>query len=1553
MRLVYYGKDTPPSPTHGTPFAEITASTQRSPVIPRHRVMILAPGQPIPHGRPYRYHPNGSVYMMTARKRVGPLPVQQLYVRHSVDHSSSDSSSRLSLSDHYSLDLPSTFAGPSRKRCRSLMTSVPALPLVSRALSPDHADLIPSPKRVRDIGYLADVEVGPRDTRVERVTHPAMPEDILEPAQEGAVQVTYETLGDLVQRFHDHTHAILVHRVQVIEGVQREQGHKIVGVKSAVTALTERVAELERDNRRLRGTASVESQREEVEELVARRVAEEMEAREAARNLETLNGNEEEQEGENGGNENRGEGGNGNGDNGGNEKRGNEGNGNRGNRGNGNHGINYGGTEGVVGLTRWFEKMETVFNISNYPPKMAPDEEDRVERFIGGLPDNIQGNVIATNTARLQEAIRIANQLMDKKLQGYAARSAENKRRIAYTVGNNERKGYVGSFPCCNKCRLHYEGLYTIRCGNCKKIGHQTRDCRVTVNLNTQGAAVGNQQGIVYYECGSPGHFRKDCPKMRGQNRGNQTRNKAGNKTGGNEVIAKAYAIGGGGTNPDSNVGTGTFLFNNCYASMLFDSGANRSFMSSTFSALLDVAPSTLDTSYAIELADGRVSEINIVLRGCMLGLLGHPFNIDLMPVELGSFDVIIGMDWLAKYHALVVCDVKGVHIPYGDEVLIIRGDDCDGESKLNIISCTKTHKYIQKGCQVYLVQVTSKKAEDKSEEKRFEDVPIVREFPKVFLEDLLGLPPARHVEFQINSVPGAAPVARAPPSSSSWGAPVLFVKKKDGSFRMCIDYRSRVYSKIDLRSGYYQLRVREEDILKTAFRTRYGHYEFQVMPFGLTNAPAVFMDLMNRVCKPYLDRFVIVFVDDILIYSKNKKGHEGHLKLILKLLKEEELYAKFSKCEFWLSKVQFFGHVLDSEGIHVDPVKIEAIKDWESPKTPTEICQFLGLAGYYQRFIEAAFQALPEPDYVPGPEEPEQAPPSPVYIPYVLEPEYPEYIPVEDESDPDEDPEDDDDEDPEEGLADYPTDHDDDDDDEEEEEEPSGDDADAEDEEQDEDDDDEEEEHSASADSIPPPPALRVTARISFRPQPPTLSFTKEDAERFLAMLIPLPSPLTPLSSPLPQIPSPPLPASPPILPIHEAGESSAAASARPIEGRRTDYGFVGFIEAEIRRRIAEDIGYGIRDAWIDPRDVAEEEALTTLEGVNTRVTELAARVEMLVDDSRYHYETGRLVDQEARCSREAWAHSIGLSSAVHFELQGYMTHTWVQDQRIDAQDTLIATLTTQLSSLQGHLVTALGEIQKMAPKRVAPRRTTRLNLGATSDPNQAPSTTTTTITNAQLQAMIDQGVNAALAARLPPNRQVVFQIDLIPGAAPVARAPYRLAPPEMKELSEQLKELSDKGFIRPSSTPWGASVLFVKKKDGSFRMCIDYRELNKLTVKNRYSLPRIDDLFYQLQGSSVYSKIDFRSGYHQLRVREEDVPKTAFRTRYGHYEFQVMPFGLTNAPEIFMDLMNRVCKPYLDKFVIVFIEDILISSKNKKEHEEHLSTILKLLKKEELYAK
>ncbi|GJW35915.1 putative reverse transcriptase domain-containing protein [Tanacetum coccineum] len=339
------------------------------------------------------------------------------------------------------------------------------------------------------------------------------------------------------------------------------------------------------------------------------------------------------------------------------------------------------------------------------------------------------------------------------------------------------------------------------------------------------------------------------------------------------------------------------------------------------------------------------------------------------MPIKLGSFDVVIGMDWLSKYHARIICDEKVVHIPIDGETLIIRGDR--SKTRLSLISCIKTKRYISRGYQVFIAQVMEKKLD----EKRLEDIPVVKEFLEVFPEDLPGLPPVR--QELSNQLQELADQGFIRPSTSPWGAPVSFVKKKDGSFRMCIDYQelnkltvknryplpriydlfdqlqgSSIYSKIDLRSGYHQLRVKDEDIPNTAFRTLYGHYEFQVMPFGLTNAPTVFMDLMNRVCKLYLDKFVIVFIDDILIYSRNKEEHTNHLRIILELLKKEKLYAKFSKCDFWISIVQFLGHVIDSQGIHVDPAKIEAVKNWASPTTPTEVRQFLGLAGYYRRFI-------------------------------------------------------------------------------------------------------------------------------------------------------------------------------------------------------------------------------------------------------------------------------------------------------------------------------------------------------------------------------------------------------------------------------------------------------------------------------------------------------------------------------------------------------------------------------------------------------------------------
>nr|GEZ76092.1 putative reverse transcriptase domain-containing protein [Tanacetum cinerariifolium] len=481
-----------------------------------------------------------------------------------------------------------------------------------------------------------------------------------------------------------------------------------------------------------------------------------------------------------------------------------------------------------------------------------------------------------------------------------------------------------------------------------------------------------NPKGNGCFECGATGHFKRDCPKLKNKDE------EKGNAPGWVYAVGNVEKKGNASRDLDLNVITGTFLLNNSYASILFDTDADRSFVSTAFSFLIDIVLTPFGNSYDVELADGKIVGADTIMRGCTLNFLGYPFYIDLMPVELGSFNVIIGMDWLRRCHTVIVCDEKLVRIPYGNETLSFYTNESNNgrESRLIVISCSKAQEYVAKGCHIFLAQISAKKEEDKSEGKQLEDVPVVRDYPKVFPKDLPGLPPARPLEFQIDLIPGAAPVARAPyrlapsemkelseqlqelsekgfirPSSSPWGASVLFVKKKDGSFRMCIDYHE--LNKLTVKNRYHQLSVREQDFPKTAIRTRYGHYEFQVMPFGLTNAPAVFMDLVNRVCKPYLDKFVIVFIDDILIYSKNEKEHKEHLKAILEFLKKEKLYAKFSKCEFWIPKVQFFGHVIDSRGIHVDASKIESIKHWASSKTPTKIRQFLGLAGYYRRFIE------------------------------------------------------------------------------------------------------------------------------------------------------------------------------------------------------------------------------------------------------------------------------------------------------------------------------------------------------------------------------------------------------------------------------------------------------------------------------------------------------------------------------------------------------------------------------------------------------------------------
>ena len=384
----------------------------------------------------------------------------------------------------------------------------------------------------------------------------------------------------------------------------------------------------------------------------------------------------------------------------------------------------------------------------------------------------------------------------------------------------------------------------------------------------------------------------------------------------------------------------------------LVDPRATHSFISIPFTERHQIESQPIDGRMVVFVPNGDTMISERIVPGSRLVIQNKDFPSDLIVLGIHDFDIVLGMDWLSKHRATFECYKKEVRLVRPEEPgVIFRG--IRREIAPSLINAMTASKMLQKGCQGYLAFVVDRRQEG----TRLEDIPIVKEFP----DDISGLPPDRAIEFVIELISGTEPISIPPyrmapadlkelkaqleellskgfirPSTSLWGAPVLFVKKKDGSLRLCIDYRqlnraitrnqyplpridelfdhlhgSRVYSKIDLRSGYHQLRVRENDVSKTAFRTRYGHYEFLVMPFGLTNAPATFMDLMNRVFSPYLDKFVIVFIDDILVYSCSPKEHAERLRTVLQILRERQLYAKFSKCQFWLDIVAFLGHVI------------------------------------------------------------------------------------------------------------------------------------------------------------------------------------------------------------------------------------------------------------------------------------------------------------------------------------------------------------------------------------------------------------------------------------------------------------------------------------------------------------------------------------------------------------------------------------------------------------------------------------------------------------------
>ncbi|KAL0537039.1 hypothetical protein IC582_026007 [Cucumis melo] len=630
------------------------------------------------------------------------------------------------------------------------------------------------------------------------------------------------------------------------------------------------------------------------------------------------------------------------------------------------------------------EQYDAEFDmLSRFAPEMIATEAARVDKFVRGLRLDIQGLVRAFRPATHADALRLAVDLSlqeranSSKTAGRGSTSGQKRKAEQQPVPvpqRNFRSG--GEFrrfqqkpfeageaargkPLCTTCGKHHLGrcLFGTRtCFKCRQEGHTADRCplRLTGNAQNQGAGAPHQ-GRVF----------------------------ATNKT-------EAEKAG--------TVVTGTLPVLGHYALVLFDSGSSHSFISSAFvlHARLEVEP--LHHVLSVSTPSGGCIMSKEKVKACQIEIAGHVIEVTLIVLDMLDFDVILGMDWLAANHASIDCSRKEVTFnPPSMASFKFKGGG--SKSLPQVISAIRASKLLSQGTWGILASVVDTREVDVS----LSSQPVVRDYPDVFPEELPGLPPHREVEFAIELEPGTVPISRAPyrmapaelkelkvqlqelldkgfirPSVSPWGAQVLFVKKKDGSMRLCIDYRelnkvtvknryplpriddlfdqlqgATVFSKIDLRSGYHQLRIKEGDVPKTAFRSRYGHYEFIVMSFGLTNAPAVFMDLMNRVFREFLDTFVIVFIDDILIYSKTEAEHEEHLRMVLQTLRDNKLYAKFSKCEFWLKQVSFLGHVVSKAGVSVDPAKIEAVTGWTRPSTVSEVRSFLGLADYYRRFVE------------------------------------------------------------------------------------------------------------------------------------------------------------------------------------------------------------------------------------------------------------------------------------------------------------------------------------------------------------------------------------------------------------------------------------------------------------------------------------------------------------------------------------------------------------------------------------------------------------------------
>ncbi|KAA3488101.1 DNA/RNA polymerases superfamily protein [Gossypium australe] len=598
------------------------------------------------------------------------------------------------------------------------------------------------------------------------------------------------------------------------------------------------------------------------------------------------------------------------------------------------------------------------------------------------------------------EARDMRKRIQSKSFQSVLKRFRDDQSRPRNNVGhlnrNQSRLQMSSKTPATSVASVGNVRSERFECKHCRK--RHPGSCR----LNDRAC----------FRCGSLDHFICDCPEsvepetvqnLRSDNapaRGKSSKN-ARNVSGSQRITRdnvvrsksrappRAYAIRAREEASSPDVITGIFTLYDTSMIALIDPGSTHSYicMNIVFNKTLPVE----STEFTIKVSNPLSKSVLVdkICKNCSLMFRDICFPADLMLFPFDEFDIILGMDWLTLHDVVVNCKRKTIDLRCpNNEIVRIESDELNGLPV--VISVLKAQSYVKKGYETYFAYVIDSKAS----EKKFESVPVVCEYSDVLPQELPGLPPIREVEFGIELLLSTTPISialyrMAPtelkelmsqlqeltdrgfarPSFSPWGAPVLFVKKKDGTVTIKNKYSlpriddlfdqlkgATGFSKIDLRSGYYQLRVKDSDILKTTFRTRYGHYEFLVMPFGLTNAPAIFMDLMNRIFRPYLDRFVVVFIDDILIYSHGENEHAEYLRIVLQTLREKQLYAKFSKYEFWLHEVSFLGHIVLASGIRVDPSKISIILDCKPPKNVSEVRSFLGLAGYYHKFVKRLF---------------------------------------------------------------------------------------------------------------------------------------------------------------------------------------------------------------------------------------------------------------------------------------------------------------------------------------------------------------------------------------------------------------------------------------------------------------------------------------------------------------------------------------------------------------------------------------------------------------------